>query len=113
MSINAISNYDIIVLGPSGSGKTVFLASMFKKLSQHSRDLPFFIETSANKLRQLIDKYAQVANPFASWPAGTMFSEVSEWEFICSVRSPTGDHFKALQFTYLDYAGGRITDVRE
>src|SRR2546421_9865770 len=103
MSMNTLSNYNIIVLGPSGSGKTVFLASMFKKLSTQSRDLPFFIETpSANQRKQLIQKYNQVSNTSASWPAGTTFAEVSEWEFICSVRSRTGEHFKALQFTYLD-----------
>ncbi len=112
MSDNALNNHSIIVLGPSGSGKTVYLASMFKKLSTQSPDIPFFIETSAGQRKQLIDKYNQVANPSATWPAGTTFAEVSEWKFICSVRSPTGEHFQALQFTYLDYAGGRLTDAQ-
>ncbi len=112
MSDYALNNYNIIVLGPSGSGKTVYLASMFKKLSTQSPDIPFFIETSAGQRKQLIDKYNQVANHPETWPAGTTFAEVSEWKFICSVRSPTGEHFQALQFTYLDYAGGRLTDAQ-
>jgi GTPase SAR1 family protein len=112
MSNDYVNNYNIIVLGPSGSGKTVYLASMFKKLSTQSLDLPFFIETNANQRKQLIDKYNQMANPSATWPKGTTFAEVSEWKFFCSIRSPAGGHFQALQFTYLDYAGGRITDVQ-
>ena len=106
MSDNALNNYNIIVLGPSGSGKTVYLASMFKKLHTQSPDLTFFIKTNAGQSKQLIDKYNQVADPFATWPVGTTFAEVSEWKFICSVRPPTatGEHFEALQFTYLDYA---------
>ncbi len=114
MSDSALNNYDIIVLGPSGSGKTVYLASMFKKLHTQSPDLPFFIKTNAGQSKQLIDKYNQVADPSTTWPAGTTFAEVSKWKFICSVRPPTatGEHFEALQFTYLDYAGGRLTDAQ-
>jgi hypothetical protein len=86
---------------------------MYKKLSTQNPDLPFFIETSGNQSRRRIEKYNQVADPSATWPLGTQMAEVSEWKFICSIRPLSGPRFQALQFTYLDYAGRRITDIPE
>jgi hypothetical protein len=115
MSDNVISNYNIIVLGATGSGKTVFLASMYKKLSTQSLEIPFFIETNANQRTKLVGKYYEIASSGSErWPSGTTPDEVSEWHFTCSVRSPsTGLNYQALRFTYLDYSGGRITDPLE
>jgi len=107
-----VNNYNIIVLGPSGSGKTVFLASMYKKLSTQDPDITFSIETNAAQRKMLIDKYFELATS-AEWPRSTGYDEISEWLFTCMVRPPKNKSYVALQFTYLDYAGGRITDLQD
>lgn len=98
------------MLGPSGSGKTVFLSSLYKKLSTQS-DLGFFLQVDTDEKRKRLNNiYTQVAAD-EKWPAGTRYSEVSEWTFTCRVQNPSDlSIYDACSFTYLDYAGGRITD---
>lgn len=98
------------MLGPSGSGKTVFLSSLYKKLSTQS-ELGFFLQVdTAEKRKRLNNIYTQVAAD-EKWPAGTRYSEVSEWTFTCRVQNPSDlSIYNACSFTYLDYAGGRITE---
>lgn len=98
------------MLGPSGSGKTVFLSSLYKKLSIQS-ELGFFLQVdTAEKRKRLNNIYTQVAVD-EKWPAGTRYSEVSEWKFTCRVQNPSDlSIYDACSFTYLDYAGGRITE---
>jgi hypothetical protein len=105
-----MNNYSIIMLGPSGSGKTVFLSSLYKKLSIQS-ELGFFLQVdTAEKRKRLNNIYTQVAVD-EKWPAGTRYSEVSEWKFTCRVQNPSDlSIYDACSFTYLDYAGGRITE---
>jgi hypothetical protein len=104
-----MNNYSIIMLGPSGSGKTVFLASLYKKLSTQS-ELGFFLQIdSAEKRKRLNNIYTQIAVD-EKWPTGTRYSEVSEWTFTCKVQAQDLSIYDACSFTYLDYAGGRITE---
>lgn len=105
-----MNNYSIIMLGPSGSGKTVFLSSLYKRLSTQS-DLGFFLQVdTAEKRKRLNNIYTQIAAD-EKWPAGTRYSEVSEWTFTCRVQNPSDlSIYDACSFTYLDYAGGRITE---
>jgi hypothetical protein len=104
-----MNTYKIIMLGPSGSGKTVFLASMYNKLCTQG-EAGFFIEIdSAEKSKQLHDLYTQIAFE-EKWPPGTRRSEVSEWTFTCRVQTKDLPIYPACQFTYLDYAGGLLTD---
>ncbi|MCM1982337.1 ATP-binding protein [Lyngbya confervoides] len=104
-----MNNYSIIMLGPSGSGKTVFLSSLYKKLSTQS-DLGFFLQVdTAEKRIRLNNIYTQVAVD-ERWPAGTRYNEVSEWTFTCRVQTSDLSIYDACSFTYLDYAGGRITE---
>lgn len=105
-----MNNYSIIMLGPSGSGKTVFLSSLYKKLSTQS-ELGFFLQVdTAEKRKRLNNIYTQVAAD-DKWPAGTRYSEVSEWTFTCRVQNPSDlSIYDACSFTYLDYAGGSITE---
>jgi len=104
-----MNNYSIIMLGPSGSGKTVFLSSLYKKLSTQGEQ-GFFLQTdTAEKRKRLNNIYTQVAVD-EKWPAGTRYSEVSEWMFTCGIQNPSNlSIYDACSFTYLDYAGGRIT----
>ncbi|MFB2836532.1 hypothetical protein [Floridanema evergladense] len=107
-----MKTYKIITLGASGAGKTVFLASMFKALSIQG-DHGFYLEVEDQNKRKLLNSiYTQVITG-DSWPQGTKYSEVSEWTFTCHVKTPSLDDYPACQFTYFDYAGGRLTDVDE
>jgi adenylate kinase family enzyme len=108
-SSDSLNTYTVIMLGPSGSGKTVFLASMYKKLSTQG-DLGFFLEIDGAEKRKRLNKvYTQIAID-EKWPKGTTYSEVSEWTFTCRVQTENLPIYSACRFTYLDYAGGRITD---
>lgn len=107
-----MNTYTVIMLGPSGSGKTVFLASMYKKLSIQG-DNGFFLEIDgAEKRKRLNNIYTQIAID-EKWPKGTTYSEVSEWTFTCRVQTENLPIYSACRFTYLDYAGGRLTDEME
>lgn len=100
------------MLGPSGSGKTVYLASLYKKLSTQGKD-GFFLEVDgAEKRKRLNNIYTQIAVD-EKWPQGTKYSEVSEWTFTCRVQTENLPIYSACKFTYLDYAGGRLTDEIE
>ena len=107
-----MNNYTVIMLGPSGSGKTVFLASMYNKLATQG-DNSFFLEIDgAEKRKRLNNIYTQIAID-EKWPNGTKYSEVSEWGFTCRVQTENLPIYSACRFTYLDYAGGRLTDEIE
>lgn len=104
-----MNNYTVLTLGPSGSGKTVFLASMYKKLSTQG-EYGFFLEVdSSNKRKRLKNIYTEIALD-EKWPKGTKYSEISEWTFTCRVQTEKLPIYSACEFTYLDYAGGRLTD---
>jgi len=102
------------MLGPSGAGKTVLLASMHKKLSIQGEE-GFFIEVQDPVRRQVLENiYAEVATG-DKWPGHTDQSDQSqsgyEWTFRCCVRIEDRSIHPACQFTYLDYAGGKLTDA--
>jgi GTPase SAR1 family protein len=106
--------YKVIMLGSSGAGKTVFLASMHKKLSIQGEE-GFFIEVQDPVRRQVLESiYAEVATG-DKWPMPTDASDQSqsgyEWTFRCCVRIEDRSIHPACQFTYLDYAGGKLTDA--
>lgn len=104
-----MNTYTVIMLGPRGSGKTVFLASMYNQLCTQGEG-GFFLEVdSAEKSKRLHDIYTQIAFE-EKWPLGTRRSEVSEWTFTCSVQTKDLPIYPACKFTYLDYAGGLLTD---
>lgn len=107
-----MKTYNVIMLGPSGSGKTVLLASMYKKLAIQG-DAGFLLEVEGGeKRKRLNNTYMQVAAG-ETWPRGTRFSEVSEWNFTCRVQTENLPIYSACRFAYLDYAGGRLTDEME
>ncbi|MEP0922307.1 hypothetical protein [Leptolyngbya sp. ST-U4] len=99
------------MLGSSGAGKTVFLASLFKHLMIQGESR-FFVEVEDERKRKSLgDIYAKVVAP-EGWPPATQYREFSEWTFTCCVKVGISI-YPACRFTYLDYAGGRITDVIE
>ncbi len=104
-----MNTYTIIMLGPRGSGKTVFLASMYNQLCTQGEGGFFLDLESVEKSKQLHDIYTQIAFE-EKWPLGTRRSEVSEWTFTCCVQTKDLPIYPACKFTYLDYAGGLLTD---
>jgi len=104
-----MKTYKILMLGPSGAGKTVFLASLFKHLMIQGESR-FFVEVEDERKRKsLNDIYAKVVAP-EGWPRANQYHETSEWTFTCCVKVGISI-YPACRFTYLDYAGGRLTDV--
>jgi GTPase SAR1 family protein len=104
-----VNNYDIITLGASGAGKTVFLSSLFKSLSIQG-DHRFFLEVGDSKMEQLLNKfYSEILS--GDWPEGTR-GDIQKWAFTCCVKNPNNlEQYSACQFTYIDYAGGLLTDI--
>lgn len=108
-----MKTFNIITLGASGAGKTVFLASLFKALSTQGKH-SFFLEVEDLQKRQQLNAIYTKIITGDSWPSGTRFSEVNEWSYSCCVQNPeTLDKYKACEFTYFDYAGGRLTNLDE
>ncbi|KYC42284.1 hypothetical protein WA1_20115 [Scytonema hofmannii PCC 7110] len=104
-----LKNYKIITLGSSGAGKTVFLASMFKQLSTPG-DLGFFLEVEDSQKEKLLTNiYWELASG-ETWPRGTR-GEIAKWTFTCCVNAPNLSKYPVCQFTYIDYAGGLLTDL--
>lgn len=105
-----MKNFKIITLGASGAGKTVFLASMFKALSTQ-KNSSFKLDVEEPDKRKLLNStYTQILTG-DTWPPGT--KNISEWTFTCKVQTEDFDNYNACQFTYFDYAGGRLTDIEK
>jgi len=108
-----MKTYKVIMLGPSGAGKTVFLAGMYKKLSTQG-DEGFFLEVQEPLRREILQNiYAEVATG-DKWPLHNDSSDQSEngeWTFRCCLRIADQSIHTACEFTYLDYAGGKLTDA--
>lgn len=104
-----IPNCNVVVLGARGSGKTVFLASMDSKLSVQNDDIGFSLSLPLEQRQLLAEKFEQVAFR-QDWPPPTRRGEISEWHFTCNVVADNRKTFPALEFTYIDYAGGVLTE---
>lgn len=107
--------YNIVMLGPTKAGKTVFLSSMFYKLSRASSDADFTISLPAGQRQQLVQRF-NVLRSKGEWPKPNEARRILEWQFDCSVKTMSNGTIKSftpLQFNYIDYAGGLITDTEE
>lgn len=102
-----MNNYSIIILGASGSGKTVFLASLFKVLSTLGK-FGFFLEVENSDRRKSLNTVYDTLIRGESWPPGTR--NTAQWVFNCCVKTPELSNVRACSLTYVDYAGGLITD---
>ncbi|NES86816.1 MAG: hypothetical protein F6K10_38780 [Moorea sp. SIO2B7] len=106
-----MKTYKILTLGASGAGKTVCLASMFKSLSLKTEH-GFYLEVEDfRQQKRLTDIYTNLI--IGNWPEGTRYDEISEWTFTCCVKNRNLENFPICQFSYFDYAGGRLTDMDE
>lgn len=106
-------NYKIVVLGPSGAGKTVYLASMFYRLRIPSDSRRFFLTTTTPQQRgRLLQYLDQIRNIQEDFPPGNEFRDVTEWEFNCQIQT-SSESYNLARFTYLDYSGERIKQLRD
>ncbi|WP_445291759.1 hypothetical protein [Calothrix sp. NIES-2098] len=83
---------------------------MFKQLSLQKNNT-FKLEVENPQQRQLLNSTYMHLLTGDSWPPGT--KNITEWTFNCCVQTEELDNYTACQFTYYDYAGGRLTDVDE
>ncbi|MDM3861615.1 MAG: hypothetical protein PT118_17660 [Aphanizomenon gracile PMC644.10] len=105
-----MKSYKIVALGASGAGKTVFLSSLYKELSTQGK-YGFYVDVeNRNQQKKLNQIYTQIITG-TTWPAGTKYSEFSEWKFTCRVKTEDLNDYPACDFTYYDYSGGRLTDT--
>jgi hypothetical protein len=85
---------------------------MYKQLATQG-ERGFFLDVdSLAKQKRLNRIYAQLAKE-GEWPPAAKPSEVSEWTFTCRVQTKGLSIYPACRFTYLEYSGGRLTDVLE
>ncbi|MEU9368257.1 hypothetical protein AB0D71_26965 [Streptomyces avermitilis] len=99
----------VTVLGPAESGKTVYLASLFRRLAIPRPDLGFHVQLPPEQSTSLNRIYQQITSPDA-WPDPQRRSEISEWEFTCSVRTARNETYSPFSITYLDYSGEHLTE---
>jgi hypothetical protein len=85
------------------------MAGIYSRLRLRRPDLSFYLKTDHESSLQLNAIYNKVANPAEPWPEASQ--TVNEWRFVTTVPSPAGD-FEPLQFAYLDYPGGVLTNPR-
>lgn len=102
-----MENFKVVTLGTSGAGKTLFLASLFKELSTQKNSGFKLVVEDIEKKKRLNGIYHQIITG-DKWPKGT--KNIAEWTFNCCVQTEELKNYTACQFTYYDYAGGRLID---
>lgn len=108
--IERVKNYNLYVLGPSGAGKTTYIPFLYRQLTFPPPHLGFFLSVhDRGKAQKLRDAHKEIAD-LRKWHEATDFETILTWEFLCCVPTGNGlrDFDEVLQFTYLDYAGGRV-----
>lgn len=105
-----VPNISITMLGGSGAGKTVYLASLFDNLAiaGNSSSDCFFIKAEAEAQHTLTAIAARLIERSSEWPRGTR--TLNQWQFQCFIEK-NNSHYLACNFSYIDYAGGAISDV--
>lgn len=98
----------IVALGGSGAGKSLYLASLYRKLTN---SLIIDDIREAQKLNQICN---DVLNTTEGEVITIGTSDFKEWKFKWQLnirRSKYNSKYNVGSFTYLDYAGGRINEI--
>lgn len=96
----------IVALGGSGAGKSLYLASLYRKLTN---SLIIDDIGEAQRLNQICN---DVLNTTEGEVITIGTSEFKEWKFKWQLNIRKSK-YNVGSFTYLDYAGGRINEIKE
>jgi hypothetical protein len=94
----------IVALGGSGAGKSLYLASLYRKLTNS------LIIDDINEARKLNQICNDVLNTTEGEVTNPGTSDFKEWKFKWQLNIRKSK-YNVGSFTYLDYAGGKINEI--
>lgn len=106
-----VPTFQVVALGPRGSGKTLLLASMYHQLQTNS-GRGWFLTAPYEQVVLLNQWFTDVADPSRDWPAGTTVGETRDFTFAVRTMGASGTVHTVLHLSYLEYAGGLLTDAQ-
>jgi len=106
-----VPTFRVVTLGPRGAGKTLLLASMFQQMQTPS-GRSFFLTAPYDQVVQLNSWFTEVADTSKAWPSGTAVGDTREFVFTVRTRAPSGAVHTVMRLSYLEYAGGLLTDAQ-
>lgn len=106
-----VPTFRVVALGARGSGKTLLLASMYNQMQTPS-GRSYFLTAAFDQVVLLNQWFTEVADTSKAWPAGTAVGETREFLFTVRARPPSGAIHDVMRLSYLEYAGGLLTDAQ-
>ncbi len=106
-----VPTFRVVALGARGSGKTLLLASMYHQL-QTLAGRSYFLTAPYEQVILLNQWFTDVADTSRDWPSGTSVGETREFLFTMRTRAPSGALHTVMRLSYLEYAGGLLTDAQ-
>jgi hypothetical protein len=104
-----VPTFRVVALGARGAGKTLLLASMYHQMQTPS-GRSYFLTAPYDQVILLNQWFTEVADTSKDWPSGTSVADTREFTFAVRTRAPSGALHSVLHLSYLDYAGGLLTD---
>lgn len=106
---HGVPTFRVVALGTRGAGKTLLLASMYHQMQTPS-GRSYFVTAPYEQVILLNQWFTEVADTNRDWPSGTAVSDTREFTFALRTRAASGALHTVLHLSYLDYAGGLLTD---
>jgi hypothetical protein len=106
-----VPTFRVVALGPRGAGKTMLLASMYEQL-QTGGPRSYFLSAPYEEVMLLNGWYNDVSDPQRDWPSGTSVGDTRNFTFTVQTRVPSGTVHPVMNISYLEYAGGLLTDIQ-
>jgi hypothetical protein len=106
-----VPTFKVVALGSRGSGKTLLLASMYHQM-QTPVGRSYFLTAPYEQVVLLNQWFTEVADTSKAWPSGTSVGETREFVFTVRTRAPAGSLHTVMNISYLEYAGGLLTDAQ-
>jgi hypothetical protein len=106
-----LPTFRVVALGSRGSGKTLLLASMYNQMQTPS-GRSYFVTAPFEQVVLLNQWFTEVADTSRAWPAGTTVGDTREFVFTVRTRGASGTVHDVMRLSYLEYAGGLLTDAQ-
>jgi hypothetical protein len=106
-----LPTFRVVALGARGSGKTLLLASMYHQMQTPS-GRSYFLTAPFDQVVLLNQWFTEVADTSKAWPAGTTVGETRDFLFTVRARAGSGTVHDVMRLSYLEYAGGLLTDAQ-